>query len=149
MKYFLIVRSAALFLCIAGLLTIQSAVAKADEADFYGVWDVNTLLTAASDAVNPDYQAGDLRIDVWQISGDSGQPTLTTRDGTVAGQIATNQAEFYAEVPLDNIILMRMVISAFLTSSRSMKGTISAEYWDTRFGYKVGLDAWTFEGLRR
>lgn len=131
------------------ILIAFAAPARADEAAFYGVWDVNTRLTAASAAVNPDYRPGDLRIDVWQIRSGPGSPTLTTRDGTIAGRIAGDQAQFYAEVPVGNIILMRLLVSAFLDSSRSMAGTITAEYWDTRFGYKAGLDAWSFGVLRR
>lgn len=126
-----------------------AGAAHADGADFLGEWDVNTRLTAASDAVNPNYRVGDLRTDVWRISGSVAQPSLTTRDGTLQGRIVGGQAEFLAEIALGAIIVMRVQIGAFQTSSRSMSGTIRAEYWDRRFGYMVGLDAWTFEAFRR
>lgn len=139
--------------CLVWLLSVVllcfAGTARADSTDFFGVWGVNTRLTAASDAVNPDYRVGDLRIDVWQVGGNAAAPTLTTRDGTVAGQISGNQAVFVADVPLDQILVMRIQISAWLTSSRSIAGTITAQYWDTRFGHQIGLDAWSFEGIRR
>lgn len=135
------------------LLTVMLAgffgTAHAESANFFGIWDVNTRLTAASNAVNQGYRAGDLRVEVWQLGGTLTAPTLTTRDGTVAGQISGDQAVFAVDLPLSQILVMRLQISASLTSSRSIAGTITAEYWDTRFGYKIGLDAWSFEGIRR
>lgn len=135
------------------LLVFFAAIAPrsghAGDQDFVGVWDVNTRLTVASGPVNPTYKPGDLRVDVWQIGGVPAQSWLTTKDGTMQGTIANSQARYIADVPLGQIIVMRVAIGCYLTSSRSMKGTISAEYWDRRFGYKVGLDAWTFEALKR
>jgi len=134
---------------LALMACLLAGPVHADDRDFFGIWDVNTYLTAASNPVNRDYEPGDVRADVWRIDGTALQSTLTTRDGTMPGQIANGQAEYYAEVPVGQIVLMRIMIAASLTSSRSMKGTIRAEYWDRRFGTQIGLDAWTFEGLRR
>ncbi len=133
---------------LVALLCARSAQAAAPE-DFFGRWDVNTKLVAASDAVNPNYRVGDIRIDVWTIAGTGARCTLTSKDGTMPGAVSGTVGTFDVSVPLDGIIVMQVHIEAYLTSSRSMKGTIRAEYWDSRFGYKVGLDAWTFEGVRR
>ncbi len=121
----------------------------ATSTSFFGSWDVNTKLVAASQAVNPDYQPGDIRIDVWQFSGTPEACTLTTKDGSVPGVVDGTVGTFDVDVPLDGIIVTKVHIAAFLTGSSSMKGTINADYWDSRFGYKVGMDAWTFEAVKR
>jgi len=140
--------TAALWVWLAALLAHCDG-GTATSADFFGAWDVNTKLVAASDAVNPDYQPGDIRIDMWQFSGTPEACTLTTKDGTVPGVIDGTVGTFDTEVPLDGIIVMKVHIQVFLTSSGSMKGTINADYWDSRFNYKVGVDAWSFEGVKR
>ncbi len=137
---------------LGSLVALMLACSGADAAvpaSFLGIWDVNTKLVTASDAVNPNYRVGDIRIDVWKIAGTEERCTLTTKDGTMPGAIRGTAAIFDVSVPLDGIIVMQVHVEGFLTSSRSMKGTIKADYWDSRFGYKVGLDAWTFEGVRR
>lgn len=135
---------------ILGLvLAVVLGSLPAGAQDFFGVWDVDTYLTAASNPVNRDYRPGDVRAEVWRIEGAGGQASLTSSQGTMPGRIAGGQAQFYAEAPLGQVLVMRILIEAALSSSRSMKGTIRAEYWDARFGTQVGLDAWTFEALRR
>ncbi len=139
----------AIFLVLALVAVALPGRALAGSADFMGDWDVNTTLVAASGAVNQDYKPGDLRIEVWRISGSLDQPVLTTKDGSIHGRISGDAAQFLADVPVGQIVVMRIRIEAGLTSSRSMRGTINADYWDRRFGTKIGLDAWTFEAQRR
>ncbi|MFO0745326.1 MAG: hypothetical protein U1F43_06555 [Myxococcota bacterium] len=140
--------SGVLLAFVALLLTRGSAKA-AEPADFFGRWEVTTKLVTAYDAVNPNYRPGDIRVDVWTITGDVAGCSLTTKDGSMPGVVQGTAAVFDVAVPLDGIIVMKVHIEAYLTSSGSMKGTINADYWDSRFGYKVGLDAWTFEGVKR
>lgn len=146
MKRSLFIVSGSIALLVA--LTVGRTDAAAP-AGFVGQWDVNTKLVAASDAVNPHYRVGDIRVDVWTIACAAERCTLTTKDGTMPGIVRGTAAAFDVSVPLDGIIVMQVHIEATLTSSGSMKGTINADYWDSRFGYKVGLDAWTFQGVKR
>ena len=117
--------------------------------DFFGVWDVNTKLTAGSDPVNPSYKEGDLRIDVWTIAGTLDKASLTGNQGTVHGRIDGTNATFEIQVDTGLGIIAKGRFDLFLTSSASLKGTIKADYYSAQFGYKVGLDAWTAEGVKR
>ncbi len=130
-------------------LDASGADAAPHPSSFFGTWDVNIKLVTASGAVNPNYKPGDIRIDVWRFAGDGARCALTTKDGTVQGAIRGTVASFQTDVPLDGIIVMRVHIEAHLTSSGSMRGTINADYWDSRFGYKVGMDAWSLRGQKR
>lgn len=57
-------------------------------------------------------------------------------------------ARFSTVIPTRLNLTVKIEIACFLTSSRSMKGTIKSQYFGT-FNNYVGLDAWTFEALRR
>ncbi len=139
-------------LILAGILVLAGAVVGCTDTgqpeDFFGVWDVNTILTAGSDPVNPSYKEGDLRIDVWTIAGTLEKATLTGNQGTVPGRTTGTVAAFEIAANTGLGIIAKGKFDLYLTSSASLKGTITADYFSAQFGYKVGLDAWTAEAVK-
>ncbi|MCC6750368.1 MAG: hypothetical protein IT371_22070 [Deltaproteobacteria bacterium] len=117
--------------------------------DFFGVWDVNTKLVAGSSPVNPQYKEGDIRADAWTIAGTLDQASLTGNQGTVPGRIVGTTATFDIQVNTGLGIVAKGHFELFLTGSRSLKGTINADYFSAQFGYKVGMDAWSAEAVKR
>jgi hypothetical protein len=126
----------------------EGGSSAATPADLIGTWDVNTTLVAASAATNPSYKEGDLRTEVWTISGMPAALTLKSSQGTIAGTASSNTGVFDATVDTGLNLKMKVHIECFLNGTQSMKGTIKSEYFGTFDNY-IGLDAWTFEALRR
>ena len=112
-----------------------------------GTWDVTTTLVAAQKATNPDYKPGHIRKERWQIAQSGGQLVLTTPNGSLPGQAQGGGYAFEGVTDTGMNLRIRVRVEAWLTGSRSMKGTIKAWYHGT-FNNLGGIDAWSFEATR-
>ncbi len=135
---------------LAVLLAVPAGdVAHAQMFNCAGTWTVQTRLVAASDATNQTYRPGDLRVDQWYIQQSGTALQLTSNAGTVAGQIGNGYTMVFAGAWDTGLgITSDIRIEGQMQSTASMVGTIKVNYYSAQFGYKVGLDAWTFQAMR-
>ena len=138
-------------LCLlAGIMAALACdVVWAQMFECFGSWSVQTRLVAASDATNPTYRPGDLRVEQWDIRQSGAALQLTTQAGTIAGAVGPNYTLVFASAWDTGLgVTSDIRIEARMTSSASMAGTIKVNYYSAQFGYQVGLDAWTFQAIR-
>ncbi len=114
-----------------------------------GKWKVQTKLVAAMDATNPAYKVGQVRQEKWVIKVAKKKATLKTPSGVIAGVKAGKAWLFDQTFDTGYGVLINMHIVARARSSSLLKGTIEARYYSAQFGYEIGIDAWSFTGLRR
>ena len=136
------------FYLILSLCIFSSGSAFASDA-IAGKWKVQTKLVAAQDAVNQNYNVGDVRRENWKVKIKKKQGTLTTPSGTISGTKIGKAWVFNQNFDTGYGVIINMHIVAKAKSSELMKGTIEVRYLSAQFGYELGIDAWSFTGFRK
>jgi hypothetical protein len=113
-----------------------------------GTWQVTTTLVAASKATNPDYKPGHIRVETWRIASHGGGLALTSQAGTIPGQAAGGGFVFDGGADTGANLKIHVRVEGRWRGSTTIAGTIKVRYFGTFDNY-VGLDAWTFEAVRR
>ena len=136
---------------LAGLIWLSSASANAADP-IAGKWKVYTKLVTAQQAVNENYNVGDLRLEAWRIKTKGKKGTLKTPSGEIAGAKIGKAWVFDQQYDVYYPVALHMHIVARVQNGK-LKGTIEATYWDVRYGNeiagKLAIDAWTFKGTKR
>jgi hypothetical protein len=148
-------RKVFIFAAVLSLCLVASPVeAKRKSKKLTGTWRIKTTLTAAQEAVNPNYEAGMNRIENWYMT--QNKKTAVMHSDTSSGETINGQKVGKAWV-FDQMydtgygiaIHMHIVFRNF--RGKRLKGTIEARYYETLFNQIMGIDAWSFKGrkLRR
>lgn len=132
------------------LVTLVAGVDRTDAGGnpLKGRWKVTTRLVAAQEAINPNYNVGDQRIERWKIRGSARKAVMKTPAGTIRGKKRGKAWEFKQNYDTGLGVILSMHIVARQLGDDKMRGTIKATYLSAQFGYPIGIDAWSFKGRK-
>ena len=129
------------------LLFVFSTSTAIAAPDIAGKWKVYTTLVSAYDAVNPDYNPGDKRLEKWKVKASRKNATLTTPSGVIQG-VKVGKAWVFDQFFDTGLGIITNIHLVARVQNGRLRGTIESRYYSTQFGYLLGNDAWSFKGTR-